>query len=149
MDKKGMTLIELLIVVAIIGILAAISIPAYIGQKKRAARTEAYANLEALRVLEEQYFAENGTYTPDTGTLGTCARNNDNIAAIQAELQGFKPGDALRYSYCIEPNIDIDGTAKTPCFRASAFGNTGTSVGPTSSSDEDRFRIDCDNRKNY
>ncbi len=62
MDKKGVTLIELIIVVAIIGILAMIAIPGYIGQQKRAARTEAYSNLENLRLLEEQYFAENGCY---------------------------------------------------------------------------------------
>ncbi len=61
MDKKGFTLIELLIVIAIIGVLAAVAIPAYIGQQKRAERSEASSNLESLRLLEEQFFAENGS----------------------------------------------------------------------------------------
>ena len=73
MDKKGVTLIELLIVVAIMGILAMIAVPAYIGQQKSAARTEAYSNLQNLRLLEEQFFAENARYTVN---LGTCAANN-------------------------------------------------------------------------
>jgi prepilin-type N-terminal cleavage/methylation domain-containing protein len=64
MDKKGITLIEMLVVVAIIGILAMIAIPGYVGQQKRAARSEAYSNLQNLRLVEEQFFAENGRYSP-------------------------------------------------------------------------------------
>ncbi|MBI5049904.1 MAG: prepilin-type N-terminal cleavage/methylation domain-containing protein, partial [Nitrospirae bacterium] len=124
-NKKGFTLTELIIVVAVIGILAAISIPAYLGVQKRAARAEAYTNLETLRQLEEQYFSENSAYT---ASLGTCAAGNNNISAIQAVLPGFQPGSSLSYSYCIQQNIDIYGTAQTPCFRVSAFGNSGTRV---------------------
>jgi prepilin-type N-terminal cleavage/methylation domain-containing protein len=140
MDKKGYTLTELIIVVAIIGILAAIAIPAYLGQQKRAARTEAYSNLQNLRLLEEQFFAENSDYTASTGT---CAADNDNIAAIQAVLPGFKPGSGLSFSYCIEHDIKLDGTAQTPCFRARAFGNTGSRVAG------DIFRIDCNNNRDF
>lgn len=140
MDKKGVTLVELIIVVAIIGILAMIAIPGYIGQQKRAARTEAYSNLQNLRLLEEQFFAENGAYTALTGT---CAVDNDNVAAIQAVLPGFKPGSGLSFSYCIEHDKKLDDTAQTPCFRASAFGNTGSRVAG------DTFRIDCNNDRNF
>ncbi len=140
MNKKGFTLVELLIVLAIISILALIAIPAYIGQQKRAARTEAYSNLETLRLLEEQFFADNGDYT---ASAGTCAADNNNIAAIQALLPGFRPGNDTSFSYCIEQNIDLNGNAQTPCFRASAFGNTGTRVAG------DTFRIDCNNNRNF
>lgn len=140
MKNRGFTLVELIIVIAIIGILVAIAIPAYIGQQKRAARTEAYSNLENLRLLEEQFFAENAAYT---GNLGVCNKDNDNIDAIKASLPGFAPGSNLSYSYCIEQNIDINGTAQTPCFRASAFGNSNSRV------NGDVFRIDCNNNKNF
>lgn len=140
MNKKGFTLVELIIVIAIIAVLAAIAIPAYIGQQLRAARTEAYTNLEALRLLEEQFFAENGAYTV---TTGTCAVDNDNLAAIQVVLPGFRPGTGLNFSYCLEQNIDLLAAARTPCYRASAFGNTGTRVAG------EVYRIDCNNSRNF
>ncbi|MEW6001031.1 MAG: prepilin-type N-terminal cleavage/methylation domain-containing protein [Nitrospirota bacterium] len=140
MNKKGFTLTELIIVIAIIGILAAIAIPAYIGQQRSAARTEAYANLESLRLLEEQFFSENSNYT---ASAGTCAADNDNIAAIRALLPGFNPSTGPGFSYCIEQNIDLNGNNLTPCFRASAFGNTGTRIVG------DTFRIDCNNNRNF
>ncbi|GEM_PF-447174 len=64
MNKRGFTLIELIIVVAIIGILAVVAIPAYIGQQKSATRTEAYTNLQNLSLLEAQFFADKGRYSP-------------------------------------------------------------------------------------
>src|SRR4030043_346308 len=87
MKNKGFTLIELLIVIAIISILAAIAIPAYVGQQKRAARTEAFTNLEVLRLLEEQSFSENAVYTNSAA----------NVAAISALLPGFPPGAGLTF----------------------------------------------------
>lgn len=147
--NRGFTLIELIIVMTIISILAAIAIPAYIGQQKKAARTEAYSNLETLRLLEEQFFAENGRYTI---TLGTCGANNPgNVATIQTgggdatnALPGYRPGNDTSYSYCIEQNINLNGVATaTPCFRASAYGNAGTRV------TGDVFAIDCNNNRNF
>lgn len=136
-NKKGFTLIELLIVIAIIGILAVIAIPGYLGYQKRAARTEAFSNLEALRLLEEQFFAENNSYTI---SLGTCAADQPgNVAIIQNELPNFRPGTGLSFSYCIEVNINSNGAAQTPCFRASAFGNTTSRVAG------EIYSIDCNN----
>lgn len=140
MDRKGVTLIELLIVVAIIGILAMIAVPSYIGQQKRATRTEAYSTLESLALLEEQHYAENGEYTAG---VGACGPDSNNIAALRAALNGFKPGNSLSFSYCVQQNIDLNGAPETPCFRASAFGNTGTRV------QGDVFRIDCSSNRNF
>ena len=58
----GFTLIELMIVVAIVGILAAIALPAYNQYVVRGKLTEAYSNLLAIRVQSEQWFQDNRTY---------------------------------------------------------------------------------------
>lgn len=53
-NNKGITLIEMLI--AIIGILAAIVLPAYIGQQKRAARAEAFTNKSTYNICLIRHF---------------------------------------------------------------------------------------------
>lgn len=69
-NKKGFTLIELMIVVAIIGILAAIAIPNFMNYQCKAKQTEAKTILGNIRVAQEAYLAEYDTYTQDTGALG-------------------------------------------------------------------------------
>jgi len=138
MNKKGFTLIELLVTVAIIGILAAIAIPGYIGQQRRAARTEAYTNLENLRLLEEQYFAENGCYYRAGGPPPVCTNQTlGNVAAIQGFLPRFRPGSSLQYSY----SITTTGATAT-CFTATATGTAPRVLG-------DSFTIDCNNTRNF
>lgn len=140
MNKKGITLIEMLVVVAIIGILAAIAIPAYIGQQKKATRTEAYTNLENLRLLEEQYYAENGCYYR---TGGNCTNATiDGETNIRAFLTGFKPGSGLQFSYKIVTNSSGTGGGTASCFIATATGVGSRVAG-------DSFTIDCNNTRNF
>jgi len=62
-NRKGFTLIELMIVVAIIGILAAIAIPNFISMQLRAKRAELPSNLDGVRTAEKAYHAEWDTFT--------------------------------------------------------------------------------------
>ena len=73
--KKGFTLTEILIVVVIIGILAALALPRFMRQDERGIVAEAVAMLSAIRQAEESYRLENSvtTYATDlsaTGPLG-------------------------------------------------------------------------------
>jgi len=61
-NKKGFTLIELMIVVAIIGILAAIAIPDFLKFQAKAKQSEAKTNLGAIFTAQVAYFGENNTY---------------------------------------------------------------------------------------
>ena len=73
--QKGFTLIELMIVVAIIGILAAVAIPAYSNYTKKAKFTEIVNSTGALKLAIEDCLAENnGTYT-------VCVTGNTGIPA--------------------------------------------------------------------
>ena len=65
--KKGFTLIELMIVVAIVGILAAIAIPAYLDYTTKAKLSEVSAAMDALAQSASEYHAATG-YFPDDGT---------------------------------------------------------------------------------
>ncbi len=61
-SKKGFTLIELLIVVAIIGILAAVAIPQFSAYRARGYNTAALSDLKNIKTAVEGYFTDNGYY---------------------------------------------------------------------------------------
>jgi type IV pilus assembly protein PilE len=65
-SKKGITLIELLIVVVIIGILATVAVPAYTNYMRRGRRADAKTALEQLRAAQEMRRAERGRYAITT-----------------------------------------------------------------------------------
>jgi type IV pilus assembly protein PilA len=94
-NKKGFTLIELMIVVAIIGILAAIAIPNFMNYQCKAKQSEAKSNLGNIKTMMEAYRAEYDRYP---GTLS---------------LIGFSINTAdARYNYTISANDTTTFTAQ-------------------------------------
>ena len=85
-DEKGFTLIELMIVIAIIGILAAIAIPQFSAYRTRSYNSAAQADLRNAATAQEAYQVDNQTYCGTIGTLvgatyGLYTSENVNLSA--------------------------------------------------------------------
>lgn len=67
--QNGFTMTELLISVAIVGIIAAIALPSYRGATRKANRADAHITMARVATLQERYFFQNNTYAADFSDL--------------------------------------------------------------------------------
>ena len=79
--QQGFTLIELMIVIAIVGILAAIALPAYQDYTVRAKVSEALARLAEGKTSVAEYYSANGYFPANSGTAGVNTNPNTDIVA--------------------------------------------------------------------
>lgn len=99
-NEKGFTLIELMIVVVVISILAAIAIPAYGDYVIRGKLVDATANLSSGRVKMEQFFQDNRAYDNSTGGTPPCP-------ALTKYFTYACPGTATTYVLTATSNANV------------------------------------------
>ena len=115
--SKGFTLIELMIVVAIIAILAAIAIPQYKKFQLKSKTTEAKANIGSIKTAEEAFMAEHDVYIgtnvyPTAGVNAAGAKQTwDCPANTDFDVIGFQPAGDVYYAYQV--TTTNDGTVPT------------------------------------
>ena len=93
-NVSGMTLIELLIVVAIVGILTAVAGPAWNDQVIKSRRADARNTLLAAQIEQEQYRANNLTYATSMSAMGmgsfdSTTRDYYRVEVVSADATGF------------------------------------------------------------
>ena len=79
--EGGFSLIEMLVVIIIIGILAAIAVPIFLSQRQKAADATAKSDITTLATFEESYLASDGTY----GSFAQLATSGDTFAWSQGD----------------------------------------------------------------
>ncbi|MBP7767357.1 prepilin-type N-terminal cleavage/methylation domain-containing protein [Candidatus Saccharibacteria bacterium] len=84
LNKKGFTIVELLIVIVVIGILAALVITTFTGIQQRARNTERETDIKAVHGLLEAYYAQKGAY-PTLAQINDTAWRGEN-------MKGMDPG---------------------------------------------------------
>ena len=105
-EERGFSLVELMIVVAIMAILAAIAIPSFMRFQLKAKTSEATSNIAGIRTCEVTYETENDVYLTCTVAPRTVDLLDDNKVAWvddgTFEQIGFAPEGAVRYAYQVD-----------------------------------------------
>lgn len=117
MNKKGFTLVELMVVMAIIAILATAGVSSYGSYIKRARDTARFADLKAIETALISYQSVNGRYPSSDD-----AADDDYVIAALQEFEGFKvdPADATTGCYSVpgsgsDPQLGNCGYYYTQC----------------------------------
>ncbi len=121
--EQGFTIVELLIVIVVIGILAAIVLTTVGGAQRKARNADRQADINSLRTQLEVYETENGTYPTLTNINDGEWRSNNGMGGLEEDALRDPNGDTSAlvaapavgaYSYEVTP-ADCDASAESPC----------------------------------
>lgn len=146
--ERGMTLVELMIVVAIIGILAAVAVPMFLKTTRRAKSSEVPAVFAEFKLRQQQYHTENGDFL-STGTSETDYHpagapagpdTPSTIEPVRAEWKALRMHVDKQTLYC--GYVSIAGRAGED----SKIGTVAQGFGMTAAPGEDWFYViaECD-----
>lgn len=125
--NKGFTIIELMIAVAIIGILAAIAVPAYSNYTTRARVSESLALADSAKTAVAEYYQSNGTLPTSNTQAGlTSTIQGSNTSAVNVTTGGqvvatTSIGGITNFSLSLSPAVS-NGSITWTCYVASASG---------------------------
>lgn len=124
-SNRGFTIVELLVVIVVIGILAAITIVSYSGVTTRARNTQAQSNANSAQSVAETYFADAGYYPVTTGafTTGYVASPVAKLPAGVTMIVGL-PGTSGTPFNGTEPLIAVGDTTKASTLGWACSGGT-------------------------
>jgi len=127
LGQRGFTLLELLVVVAILGVLATTAIAMFQLQQQRAKRSEAMTNLAGIAKMQNSYFGENGSH-PNAlpvplGPPGI-KQNWDAVADAEFATLGFRTDGSVFYVYDVDSSSGTCACPSNGCFTASAYGDS-------------------------
>jgi prepilin-type N-terminal cleavage/methylation domain-containing protein len=133
--QKGFSLIELLIVVAIILIIAAIAIPNLLSSRKAANEASAVGSIQAIKSAEYAYFSTYPTvgYSPDITNLGgtgnPCVASSAAACLLDAALVNATPGTGAKSGYVFLATGISGGTTLNGAFVAAASPTVAQQTG--------------------
>jgi len=128
-SRAGFTLIELMIVVALVGVLASVAIPSFRNYQLGSKRAEAYGNLAALAKTQKSYFAEFNNFVaaaPEPGattsTLPGTTKRSVSALTTAFSAVGWAPDGDVFFDYDTVVS-GFAGCSCSTCFTATAYGN--------------------------